>query len=168
MVFCVGTLWQVQGQDAKAKPEKPKFDKSKLFFGGGFGASFSNAYSYVECSPLVGYRITPKIAVGAGPEYIWQRTFDYSTHIYGGRTFARYYLIPMIFAHAEVETISVKFSNERSLITRIPVGAGASMALGGNAFINGMLLYDLCYKNNGGIMGNSPIIFRLGINMGFW
>src|SRR5690349_1251602 len=60
-------------------PEPKKgFDKSKLFFGGTFGLSFSNYYTLVNVSPQVGYRFNDYLAAGAGVNFIYssEKYFD--------------------------------------------------------------------------------------------
>ncbi|HNV28796.1 MAG TPA: hypothetical protein PKJ83_06660 [Cyclobacteriaceae bacterium] len=49
--------------------EKPSF-KDKVFFGGGFGMSFSANYDYFSLSPIIGYRITQRLAGGVSIIYI--------------------------------------------------------------------------------------------------
>ena len=36
--------------------------RERIFTGGGFGLSFSSYYDFVSVSPLIGYKVTPKLA----------------------------------------------------------------------------------------------------------
>ena len=72
-------------------PQKPR----RWFAGGIIGAGFSSYSSYVEVSPLVGYKVTPAFLVGTRITYIWnsyeringQRE---NLHHYGASLFAQY------------------------------------------------------------------------------
>src|SRR5262245_12495917 len=79
----------------------------RLYFGGNFGLQFGDQ-TLVDLSPLVGYRLTEKLSVGVGATYIYYHFEDpyhyypsYSTHIYGGSIFTRYYFLENIFGQVE-------------------------------------------------------------------
>lgn len=95
-------------------------EDSKVFFGGNIGLSFWSDYVYVELSPLVGYKITPRFWAGGGPKYMFikQSTF-YKSSIYGIKTFASFAIldkinettnlgIGSIFVYAENELLSIE------------------------------------------------------------
>ena len=42
-------------------PEKKGFDPQRLFFGGNFGLTFGN-FTFINVSPVVGYRLTDKFS----------------------------------------------------------------------------------------------------------
>lgn len=107
----------------------------KLFFGGDFWLTVGTN-SYINISPLIGYKITPRLSAGTGPIFIFQseriRHLDsvinnfgyYSTYrlkynTYGGRLFLTYDLIQnlnkylpinlgSIFAHCENELMNIE------------------------------------------------------------
>ncbi|MBL0343175.1 MAG: hypothetical protein IPP71_21290 [Bacteroidetes bacterium] len=151
--------------------------KDKLFFGGNLGLQFGNL-TYVDVSPLIGYKITEKLHAGIGATYIYYRYKDsfgnYETSIYGGRVFGRYYPIDNLFAHVEYEILnldvpaSVPGSNYdvlvRDNISSVLVGGGYVQPIGTNASLMLMVLFNLTEEQY------SPYqnpIFRIGINAGF-
>lgn len=107
------------GANTETKKEKKKKDysESKIFFGGNLGLSFWSNYAYVELSPLVGYKITPRFWAGGGPKYMYLKINTYNGHYYGAKTFAQYALldninevlnigIGSVFLYAEDEILS--------------------------------------------------------------
>src|SRR5688572_11858407 len=74
----------------------------RLFFGGNFGLQFGS-YTYVDISPMVGYKITERLAAGVGATYIYYSVDDhvynlnYKTHIYGGSIFSRFRVTEQFF-----------------------------------------------------------------------
>ncbi len=76
--------------DSKKGKNGKNLSESRLFFGGNIGLSFWNQYAYVELSPLVGYKITPRFWAGGGPKYMYLKITTYNGHYYGIKTFAQY------------------------------------------------------------------------------
>ena len=62
-VFSANAQW---GEEEMS--EKPSI-KDRMFFGGGLGLSFSSYSDYFSISPIVGYKITPKLAGGLMFQY---------------------------------------------------------------------------------------------------
>lgn len=120
--------------EQKTSKDSSKTWKDKLFFGGSLGAQFGSL-TIVELNPVVGYRFTPRLAVGIGGRYSYYNdrrslyftntdsvisSSRFNTHIYGGSVFTRYTLIkdlqnvlPLkiyggIYAHAEYELLSLE------------------------------------------------------------
>jgi len=167
MLF-VGTNTTIMAQeDTESEPQK-KFDASRLVFGGNIGASFNNRTGYAEVSPLVGYRFTNRFVAGLGPSYMYYKFAGYGTHIYGGRLFASYYLLNLIFVHGEYEMLNIDFGSivGRKWIQRLPLGAGISQQLG-PARVNFVALYDVLYNNNSSQFYATPWIFRGGVSFGW-
>lgn len=158
------------------------FDSSRLFTGGNIGLSFSNNYSFVEVSPIIGYYFTDKFSAGLGPSYQYHKFgfYDYSFNILGVRTFARYDILDNIFIHGEYGTYTYKDNsdNERRNFSTLPIGGGYRQYMGRTS-IYAMALYDMFYAKNkdnanllfytggGGIRTNGGWIFRFGVNFGF-
>jgi len=144
------TMGQVE--NGKNKPESTF--KSRLFFGGGFGLQFGSV-TLIELSPLAGYKITPKFAVGISPTYkyyqfkdYYNQTFYYKTNVFGASVFARYLVFENVFAHAEYETLyyNTKVSGsgiDRRQYNSVLVGGGYRQPIGENAAMNLMVLWNL-------------------------
>jgi hypothetical protein len=173
MLF-VALLWGSSTHHLFAQNDVPKkgFDKKRLFVDGNIGFNFSNNSAYAQVSPVLGYWITQRLAAGAGPSFEYYKYGTYSTTNYGGRLFTRFYPLRSLFAHAEYEIVNYKdyYTNTRKTQSRLPIGAGYSQSVGGAAYINGMVLYDVLYKANSSAPFNDYIaggwIFRVGVTMG--
>src|SRR5512139_2071357 len=65
-------------------PPRPPASE-RLFWGGGIGMSFGDV-DYVELSPLVGMRVTPRFDAGVSLTYRWRSDdrYDVDTSDYGG------------------------------------------------------------------------------------
>jgi hypothetical protein len=131
--------------------------RKKLVFGGGAGASFGNYLSYIEVSPLVGYRITPKWQAGIGGTYIraWGRGLYYGkTNVYGGRVYTQYDILEKVFLHGEYEVLNLDYydinTNEiqRTTIGNPFVGGGYRSMIGARSSFNIMILYNLNWVQN--------------------
>jgi len=162
---------------AKIFPSKQaKFDPSRLTFGGNFGATFGSV-TYVDISPLVGYRITDKFTAGIGLTYIYYRqkyTFSngntsiYQTNLYGGRLFSQYAIFPNIFIHGELEALNFDYydfltgDNTRAWFVSPIVGAGITQPIGQRGSFRIMALYALNSNNPKSPYYRNPFIFRVG------
>ncbi len=153
--------------------------RDRFFFGGSLGLQFGSA-TYIDVSPLVGYKITEKLHAGLGVTYIYYKVKDsyynysYETSIYGGRVFGRYYILDNLFAHTEFEVLNMEVPSEiggtgnfdyvRDNITSLMVGGGYAQPIGSNAALTLMILWNLTEEQY------SPYqnpIFRLGFSAGF-
>ena len=150
--------------------------KKNLFVGGGVGLGFGDV-DWVSVEPLIGYRINPKIAVGASLIYQWQNDDRYSqsvsTTAYGGRVFAQYYPKPVFFLQAEYEYLNyeyvqVNLSTVRTDTSAVLAGAGISQPIGGNGFFFASALYNFSYDSNDLTSPySSPWVYRAGVGFGF-
>lgn len=132
---------------------KPKESfASHLYFGGGLGLQFGST-TLVEISPLVGYKITPKLSIGISPTYKYYSYQYYgygkvSTNVFGGSVFSRYFIFENVFAHVEYETLSynTKEPNQSSYMQQINsffVGGGYNQRIGGNSAMYVLILWNL-------------------------
>lgn len=140
----------------------------RLFYGGNFGLMFGTI-TYVEISPLIGYRITDRLSAGPGVSYIYlqDNRFDLSTSIYGGRLFARYNITDNLFGHGEYEVLNREspYSLEgRVNVTSIFIGGGYRQRLGPNSFFSIMGLWNV--NDSEYSIYRNPII-RMGFSTGF-
>ena len=153
----------------KHPPEKNFWDK--VYFGGNFGLQFGTS-TFIDLSPLMGYRITDKFSAGVGVTYQYyhykDRYYDLATNVYGGRIFGRYMFTDNLFGHAEYEYLNLEafdfFPRRRVDVGSLLVGGGYIQRIGPNSAMVAMILYNLTesaytpYQN--------PII-RIGFNIGF-
>lgn len=163
---------------------KSKFHISdKLVFGGSLGLQLGNV-TYIDVSPLVGYKIKPNFQVGGGISYIYLGVKDfygkYSTNLYGGRLYSQYSfpeseVIPFIsniFVYGEYQMMNVedmRYYNPvnpvRKWIGSPLVGGGIRSQIGRRSYYNLMVLYNLNYDRNNEISAfyNSPLVIRASI-----
>ncbi len=126
----------------------------RIYTGGGIGLQFGTQ-TFVNISPLVGYRLTEKFSVGLSATYLYYRykdynpAYSYSSNIYGGSVFSRYLIFENLFAHVEYEVLRLEARDNVSRllgtkdITSILVGGGYRQMIGDRSSINLMLLYNL-------------------------
>jgi len=152
-----------------------KFDMSKVYAGGGLGFQFGN-YTFIDISPVFGYRFTSEISAGIGLTYKFyqdNRLADYKTHIYGGSIFGNYAFIKNFFAHVEFELLNLDeikvlpngtvFSKERRDFNYLWVGGGFRQPVGKNSFLVLTILYNVL--DTKGFFYPNPI-YRIGFNIG--
>ncbi|PWJ43377.1 hypothetical protein [Sediminitomix flava] len=165
---------QVTQEEANEPTSVPSF-KDRIFFGGNVGLSFGDITA-IEVSPLVGYQITENLTGGVGITYIYydNKVFNYSTHTYGGRLFARYYyqlkegvrLFPqveyqMLKYEIRDNTTGIEYPNQWREAAY--VGAGYSQRVGERSAVNIIGLYNLLYDEQTSLY-NSPWEFRVEFN----
>ncbi len=145
----------------------------RLFFGGNFGAGFSKDVVSLDISPIIGYRFTERFQAGPGLIYQYYKFFDLSTNNYGGKIFARYFLIPNAFAHTEIENLNLKFfeidgagklTSTRRNVQSVFIGGGYRQMLGRIGGLDLLLLYNI--NENRFSPYQNPLI-RIGFVSGF-
>jgi hypothetical protein len=163
-------FFSIQGAWAQRDIEEQDMPSvwDRIYFGGGGNLQFGQNYFVVGASPLVGYMISPKFSTGLGATYLFTRyggVYNYNSHTYGGRTFARYNLLKSVYTMAEYEMLS--FDNFRSSseapriwVDRLLFGGGYFQSLGRRGGFNIGILYDVLYRP--GVAYNSPWVYRVG------
>jgi hypothetical protein len=164
----------VQAQFSDQEKDLRKDFKSRLYFGGGFGLQFGSV-TLIELSPLVGYKVTPKLSFGLSPTYKFYKFRDsyYSsgyqkTNVFGGSVFGRYMIFQGIFAHAEYETLFYNtvvpgYPRDMQQYNSMFVGGGYQQNIGGNAGMYALVLWNLNDQMNSPY--SNPVI-RIGFNVG--
>jgi hypothetical protein len=157
-----------------AKP-KPSV-RDRFFFGGGVGAAFGEV-DYFEISPLVGFRVVPRLDLGLQPFYRWTNDGRYSPSIestdYGTRLFARVRIVAGFFGEADYQYTNYEYVNVYGGTTRdtsnaFLAGAGYTVPLGRNVGLYVSALYDFTYDNNDPYNPyDSPVQFQVGVSVGF-
>ncbi len=152
------------------KPNSSIFDR--LYFGGGVGLNFGTQ-TYIEISPIVGYKITDRFSAGLGLKYIYYKYNDdylnYSTNIYGGGPFARYFVLEGLFIHTEFEVLNLEVPDPlsyryyRANITSVFLGGGYRQMIGNSSSLDILLLYNINESRNSPYQ--NPII-RIGFGFG--
>ena len=150
-------------------PPKERFI-DRIFTGGNVGFQFGTV-TYAEVSPLIGYRITDKIAAGVGVTYQYyhykDHYFDLETNVYGARVFGRYMFTPRLFGYAEKEYLNLEafdFQRRRVDVESFMAGGGYLQPIGENSAALIMLLYN--FTPSAYTPYANPII-RIGFNIGF-
>jgi hypothetical protein len=135
--------------------------------GGNLGLRFGDV-TYVEISPIAGYRLGPFLMPGIGGSYRFYKD-RYSTQgisLWGASAWVRAYPLPMVFAYAEHEELygafDYNFPNQKYFIGTNFVGGGYSQEVG-NASTYVMVLFAL-NQDFYGIYQN-PVI-RVGFMIG--
>lgn len=136
-------------------------DPSRIFFGGNFGLTFGN-FTFINVSPQVGYRISPKFAAGGGVNFIYQSNkVNYgsyqqkSTYAYTGlNIFGRVNPYRFLLANVQPELNYVwgkttqspgdlEFRQKGKFVPSVLVGAGVAIPAGQRSTMVAMLQYDV-------------------------
>lgn len=160
------------------KKRNNKFDKNRLFVGGGLGGgSLLNGGFFVAASPTVGYAFTDRLHAGfsMGMNY-FRNSYNYNNYINGGietfvesgfhyspSFFARYFPLDFLFLQIRPEYNSFKYfdtpgvDNNTGLLIGNPqrlnvpsflVGAGYAQRLGGISYVTVSVMYDILQNQN--------------------
>lgn len=162
----------------KDKKKAWKFDKSRLFVGGGLnGGSLFNGGYFVAGSPTVGYRFTDRLHAGISFGVTYFRTsFPYNNYNtaasekyiesgfhYSPSLFVRYFPIDVVFLQASPEYNSFRYFDDpgvdyntgllvpnpqRLNIMSFLVGGGYAQRLGENTYMMISVMYDLVQNPN--------------------
>ena len=127
-----------QNMPLEQKLPPPKLT-DHLFWGGEIGLQFGTI-TFINISPLIGYKITKYLSIGAGPKYLYYKYKDpalvYTTSMYGGRVFTRYNITQTIFAHAEYEVLNLEtYFKQRQNVESIFIGGGFRQRIGEKAYL---------------------------------
>lgn len=158
----------------------------KVFVGGGFGAGFGD-YTFVNVSPIIGYRVSPRLSVAMRLMYQYT-TFDYFDVVeqevkkYNGNDFgiggfARFMLYGPVYLQAEYEHLNYDalYTNgdtSRDTFDSFMAGGGIAQPVGGKAFLFLTAMYNFSYENfnTANVYRspyNSPWVIRVGVTAGF-
>ncbi len=163
-------LGNVSQSESEAKPQR-------WFAGGMIGGSFSSYGGSFEIAPLVGYKVTPKLAVGTRVTYIYSSYKYYGTRFnlndYGASLFARYQFIKSFFGQVEYEALNLEIPNnaltgesDRLWLNSLFVGGGLLQPIGGRGFTSIAVLFNVLENENSSYVYTNPII-RIGFGVGF-
>jgi hypothetical protein len=176
LVLSASTLF---AQDAS---EKSGFDKSRLFYGGNLGLSFSSYSTAINITPQVGYFFNQYFAAGVGLSYAYYKysyyyagnySQQYSSSYAGMNIFGRFYPIRQIFIQAQPELNYVWGNNYYSntpdgkvsqFVPSLLLGGGAAIPAGRGAIVIS-LMYDVIQNNLAPYYHQA--VYTFGYNMAF-
>jgi hypothetical protein len=178
LLVLASTLAHAQWGDDEMDERAPW--KERVFTGGGLGMSFGTNVDFISISPLIGYKVSPKVAAGLSLTYRYTN-FKYSlpkisTNDFGVSPFVRYNFYQNFFLHAEYEYLNYELpklgsEKRREAFSSMLAGGGFFQPLGKRAGFFLLALYNFSYRNPTGPTDlqpyDSPIIVRGGITAGF-
>lgn len=138
-------------EDQVTPPENDDKD-SPWFIGGNFGAQFGSI-TFIDLSPAVGYRLTPRFRPGVGVTYQYWRQKDFTgaiwkRNIYGTRVFGSYQVLENVIGYGEYETLRINLGQD-VWIYNWWMGAGYRQWISNNSAIDLLVLYNLNYEEGG-------------------
>ena len=154
------------------KQPEPMIDiAGKLFLGGNVGFQAGAASTSVYLAPMLGYKLADDVMVGVGTSYLFLRqrivspTYNelFSTHVFGGSVFARYFVFENMFAHAEYEVLNLSTYdsfNSRKNIGSLLAGGGYMQQIGEHFATNFSILW--AFNQSAYSPYNSPLVIRPG------
>lgn len=143
-------VYAQSGNIRQTESGRPKrFEKERVFVGGNVGLQFGTA-TFLDVSPLVGYRITDRFQAGVGCTYQYFRyrapAYVFETNVYGARVFSRYFFVENFFAHSEYEVLNLEafdiFPSQRVNVGSLLAGGGYIQRWGRNSGVMIMILYN--------------------------
>ena len=164
---------QQQQQQKPAKQQQAPAYK-KIYFGGYMSLTVGS-YTRIGLYPMIGYKITPKLSGGLkiGYEYVSDNRYssNYKTSNYGGSIFARYRVIPRLYAHVEYEQINYELYNfdgtsNREWVPFLYVGGGYSQPIGRNVWLTAQVLFDVLQNERSPYNAWDPV-FSVGVAANF-
>ncbi|MDF2438076.1 MAG: hypothetical protein K0Q95_2452 [Bacteroidota bacterium] len=171
LIAFLGADLDMSAQDSTMLPRHPPKERiiDRMFTGGNLGAQFGTV-TFIEISPLVGYRFTDKISAGIGATYQYyhynDKIYNLETNVYGGRLFGRYLFTDYLFGHAEYEYLNLEafdFQRRRVDVESVLVGGGYIQRISDRIGIVAMILFNL--TETAYTPYTNPII-RVGVNFG--
>lgn len=181
--------------DRRKKEKEKGFDAGRLIVGGTLGFGMGDRVLAFNIAPMVGYRITDKLAagVGFGYQYYKERDAIYLEDLHGNRSFydfranmisasvwSRYLILEKLFVHAEYEHNFFSFDDyrfdqqgngtietfkQKLNVPCLLLGIGYRQPIGENASIYLMGFYDVLQRDYSPYRGS--IQPRIGFTVGF-
>ena len=152
---------KVLNEPPRKEPPRPPSPMDKIRLGGSVGPLSFGTVTSIGVSPIAGYQVTNRLALGGGLSYQYTQiryspTVKSSYDNYGGRVFGMFQVYESINLNAEYESLNVQYLDylnngitRRKWINSAMVGASYSTPIGGRFIraFNLMVLYNLSYNN---------------------
>ena len=153
--------------------------KDRAFTGGNLGLSFGTITN-IYLAPVLGYRVTPRMAAGVGVIYQYVKDTRYNPDLsyssYGFNIFSRYAIYGPLFVQAEYEYLNYEYfpfigsaETARTGFNSVFLGGGLAQPMGKNAAVILSAFYNVTYQGNSQPPPpySSPWVVRVGITAGF-
>jgi hypothetical protein len=155
-----------------AEPAKKPLGE-RVYYGGSVILSFGGDVTRIGIYPMIAYKFTPKLSLGAEVGYEWLKfdDFDETANNYGASIFTRYRIVPRVYAHAEYQMVNYEIftsatTSERDWVPFLLLGGGYSQPMGTNAWAYVEVLFDVLNDNNSPYEDGEPFI-SVGVGVGF-
>lgn len=145
-----------QRPEKEKKETKTRLNWDKISIGGNLALYSSTRYSFVDISPIIGYRVDKWLLVGAGPVYTYYSetygSLKYKFDMYGFRTMVRIHFIENLFFQTGWDKLNrsiYELGNNNTLqekriwVDNVWIGGGVNYHLGGNAYMFTNVLFNL-------------------------
>jgi hypothetical protein len=146
--------------------------RERLYYGGSVIVTFGDV-TRIGVYPMVAYKFTPKLSLGVEVGYEWldYDDFDQTANNYGGSVFARYRIVPRLYAHAEYQMVNYEIftspvTSEREWIPYLLLGGGYAQPMGRNAWSYVEVLFDVLNDSHSPYEEGEPFI-SVGVGVGF-
>jgi hypothetical protein len=155
-------------------PKQKKPISDKLYFGGYMNMSFGR-YTMIGVEPMVGYKLIPRLSVGAKIryEYIQDKRYaeTYTASNYGASVFSRLVLFRGLYAHAEYAAYNYKNYYEtggsnREWVPFLLLGGGYNLRVGKRTSVHAQVLFDVLQNDNSPYKRWEPF-YSVGVGVGF-
>ncbi len=143
----------IDDEEPEYREEAPSF-KDRLIYGGNLGLVIGTS-TYINVSPMVGYKVTPDFSAGTGIifEYMNDKRYTptFETAIFGAKLFAQQVLFDFAVLYGEFNLISLetkyyhweKYPEQKRFLLPVPwVGGGIHQRMG-NGGVSLMVLFNL-------------------------
>lgn len=156
--------------NASQEQTPPQPQPSRVYYGGTLGFNLFGDIFRLSVQPLIGYKITDQLSVGAkvGYEYIKDRRFDphLTYHNYGASVFTRYRIIPPVYLHAEFAGINYDYATGREWVPFLLVGGGYAQRVAPSTWVVVEVLFDVLQDSKSPYENWEPWI-SVGVGVGF-
>ncbi len=172
LAFCLLSLFSVAQEGETNTNENNGDFLDRVAIGGNFGLQFGTV-TYIDISPMIGYRFTNKFTAGPGFTYRYLKYKGYDgSSIYGGSAFARYLIGSQFFVQSQYESLSTEYLTfvnqepyfKRDWVSGFFVGGGLYQPLGRRGAVMLSAMYNLLYDNIRSPY-NSPWVFNVGFTL---
>jgi len=150
-VFDADTTRQEDQAAIQKEEESQRNFFDRFFVGGNVGAQFGQVTNVV-LAPMVGYKLTDRLSLGTRIQYQYINAkipTPFSTHVWGGSLFSRYFVFDNFFTHVEYEAINGFFNpsvGDRVMIPHLFLGGGYIFRFNDNVGLGFTALYEVLQR----------------------